>query len=338
MKITLLVLCAFSVNVLADNHLHVALDNLLANMKLNDPELHDIYTTDDRAHEFEEKRSVHEIAKEKLLADLKVSTPTLHKVYMSLPADQQDAFLGDLLNGIGQALKGPASIVTGAAGLVGGAVHGAVKGVVDIGGHIVKGATEGCKSGILGCVGGAIGGTVKGAGNAVVSTLGGAHKGSEAGLNFFDKKHPETPKCAADTTAKCGGYAAKGLCTVNEKWKNYMRTACPTSCCGQIDCHTKSGPKKNQKCVFPYSKNGKTCHGPTCCNLDNDSDGPWCSTKTNSDGEHITGNYGYCEGACAKAPAPCKDETNCAVYKPYCNDPKYVASMKHNCKKTCNFC
>merc|ERR1712168_1016431 len=221
------------VTKMAKDHLHGIIDNFLADMKVNDPELHEIYTTDDRAHEFEEKRSVHEIAKEKLLADLKVSTPTLHKVYMSLPADQQDAFLGDLVNGIGQAFKGPASIVTGAVGLVGGAVHGAVKGVVDAGGHIVKGATEGCKSGILGCVGGAIGGTVKGAGNVVVSTLGGAHKGSEAGLNIFDKKHPEKPKCAADTIA-CKGYAAAGRCTVNAQWTNYMRSACPHSCCGKI--------------------------------------------------------------------------------------------------------
>merc|ERR1712168_1287233 len=200
---------------MANDHLHGIIDNCLADMKVNDPELHEIYTTDDRADEFEEKRSVHEIAKEKFLADLKVSAPELHDIYTSLPADQQDAFLGDLFNGIGHAVKGVASIATGAVGLVGGAVHGAVKGVVDIGHHVVKGATEGCKSGILECVGGAIGGTVKGAGNVVVSTLGGAHKGSEAGLNIFDKKHPAKPKCAADTIAACGGYAAKGYCTVN---------------------------------------------------------------------------------------------------------------------------
>merc|ERR1712168_903130 len=130
---------------MAKDHLHGIIDNCLADMKVNDPELHEIYTTDDRADKFEEKRSVHEIAKEKFLADLKVSAPELHDIYTSLPADQQDAFLGGLFSGIG---------------------------------HVVKGATEGCKSGILGCVGGAIGGTVKGAGNIVVSTLGGAHKGS----------------------------------------------------------------------------------------------------------------------------------------------------------------
>jgi len=221
---------------MAKDHLHGIIDNFLADMKVNDPELHEIYTTDDRADEFEEKRSVHEIAKEKFLADLKVSAPELHDIYTSLPADQQDAFLGGLFSGIGHAVKGVASIATGAAGLVGGAVHGAVKGVIDVGKHVVKGATEGCKSGILGCVGGAIGGTVKGAGNVVVSTLGGAHKGAHIGLNIFDKKHKKKnkKKCAADTTSKCKGYAAKGLCTANEQWTNYMRSACPHSCCGKI--------------------------------------------------------------------------------------------------------
>jgi len=251
------------------NQLHDTIDNFLARMKQNDPVLHAIYTTDDRADEFEEERSVHDIAKEKFLADLKISTPTLHKVYMSLPADQQDAFLGDLFNGIGHAVKGVASIATGAVGLAAGAVHGAVKGVVDIGGHVVKGATEGCKSGILGCVGGALGGTVKGAGNVVVSTLGGAHKGAEIGLNILDKKKPT---CAKDTIAACKGYAAGGRCTVNAAWTNYMRVACPTSCCGKI------------------------------------------------------------------AAAPCKDKISCAAYQPYCNHATYVASMKVNCKKTCNFC
>lgn len=260
------------VTKMSKEEFHDVMENFLANMKVNDPELHKIYTTDDRAHEFKEKRSVHDIAKEKLLADLSVSRPDLHKHYMSLPADQQDAFLGGLISGIGNVAKGVGSIATGAVGLVGGAVHGAAKGIIGVGKHLVEGAVKGCKSGVLGCVGGAIGGTVKGAGNAVVETLGGAHKGAHIGLNIFDKHHKKHHKCADDTSAACAGYAAAGRCTVNAQWTNYMRVACPSSCCGKI------------------------------------------------------------------AAAPCVDKMNCAAYKPYCHAPKYVASLKHHCRKTCHFC
>ena len=61
-------------------------------------------------------------------------------------------------------------------------------------------------------------------------------------------------------------------------------------------CVPTSGPKAGQSCVFPFTFNGKTCPGPSCCNLDNDSKGNWCSTKVDGNGVHITGNYGYCKG------------------------------------------
>lgn len=63
------------------------------------------------------------------------------------------------------------------------------------------------------------------------------------------------------------------------------------------DPQTECSPKAGEKCVFPYTKGGKTCAGPKCCNLDNDPKGAWCSTKTDASGNHISGNYAYCAGS-----------------------------------------
>ena len=61
------------------------------------------------------------------------------------------------------------------------------------------------------------------------------------------------------------------------------------------ECITTEGENAG-KCIFPFTYNGKTCPGPTCCNLDNASKGAWCSTKVDANGNHIDGNYGYCKG------------------------------------------
>ena len=63
-------------------------------------------------------------------------------------------------------------------------------------------------------------------------------------------------------------------------------------------CATTSGPEAGQPCIFPYTAVDKTCAGPTCCNFDDDSKGPWCSTKVDKNGVHITGEYGYCSAPC----------------------------------------
>ena len=56
-----------------------------------------------------------------------------------------------------------------------------------------------------------------------------------------------------------------------------------------------TGPEAGSKCVFPFTKNGKICPGPKCCNVDNDPNGSWCSTKVDANGEHIVGYFGYCD-------------------------------------------
>ena len=66
-----------------------------------------------------------------------------------------------------------------------------------------------------------------------------------------------------------------------------------------LGCVTKSGPSTGVPCVFPYIFEGITCPGPYCCNPSNAPLGAWCSTKVDDSGNHITGNYEYCnEEAC----------------------------------------
>ena len=69
-------------------------------------------------------------------------------------------------------------------------------------------------------------------------------------------------------------------------------------------CFPTSGKKSgaDNPCIFPFTHKGKSCAGPTCCNVDNDPKGPWCSTKTDKNGVHITGHYGYCSGSCIAKP------------------------------------
>ena len=65
-------------------------------------------------------------------------------------------------------------------------------------------------------------------------------------------------------------------------------------------CKTVGGPSANQPCVFPFKWSGKTY---TSCPVDpDDSDETWCSTKTDSEGNHITGQglWGQCGPKCKK--------------------------------------
>ena len=61
----------------------------------------------------------------------------------------------------------------------------------------------------------------------------------------------------------------------------------------QNKCTTSGGPKSGYNCIFPFSNNGKVYGGCTC-DLNSPDEKPWCSTKTDSDGVHIKGNWGYC--------------------------------------------
>ena len=56
-------------------------------------------------------------------------------------------------------------------------------------------------------------------------------------------------------------------------------------------------PKKGKKCKFPFYDGGKYCPGPTCCNLDDDPKGDWCSTERVLRGRkwiHVPGHWRRC--------------------------------------------
>lgn len=52
-----------------------------------------------------------------------------------------------------------------------------------------------------------------------------------------------------------------------------------------------------KKCIFPFKFENKTCPGPKCCNLDNDSEGSWCATEVDDDRNMIDDMYAYCAGS-----------------------------------------
>ena len=65
-------------------------------------------------------------------------------------------------------------------------------------------------------------------------------------------------------------------------------------------CKTVGGPSPNQPCVFPFKWNGKTY---SSCPIDSDdTNETWCSVKTDSNGNHITGQglWGHCGSKCKK--------------------------------------
>ena len=75
-----------------------------------------------------------------------------------------------------------------------------------------------------------------------------------------------------------------------------------------LDCFPSTGGFElevgKDKCIFPFTYKGKTYHGQKCINTPR---GSWCSTKVDANREHVTGNYGYCEGT------PCETETGMLI-------------------------
>ena len=61
------------------------------------------------------------------------------------------------------------------------------------------------------------------------------------------------------------------------------------------------GPSNRTTCVFPFRLAGVTYEA---CTMDMDVK-PWCSTKGDVNGLHISGAWGYCDLEC-----PC-DGTDC---------------------------
>merc|ERR1712176_696569 len=66
-------------------------------------------------------------------------------------------------------------------------------------------------------------------------------------------------------------------------------TSCTTA--AATSCITTSGAKAGDACVFPWTWNGQTYY---TCTTDGGFSTPWCSTLTDSSGNHVTGYWGDC--------------------------------------------
>ena len=62
----------------------------------------------------------------------------------------------------------------------------------------------------------------------------------------------------------------------------------------QKTCATATGPDLNADCIFPFIWLGFLHYG--CTNIDEPT--PWCSTHIDADGNHVLGNWGYCNSSC----------------------------------------
>ena len=69
-------------------------------------------------------------------------------------------------------------------------------------------------------------------------------------------------------------------------------------------CMTKSrGNIPPKPCKFPFKLNNGNVHDS--CTTDQDPDGKlWCSTKVNSNGDHVRGHWGYCGENCQTDTKP----------------------------------
>lgn len=80
-------------------------------------------------------------------------------------------------------------------------------------------------------------------------------------------------------------------------------------------CRTTSDSRNpGAKCVFPFKFKGKTYNG---CPPDLANPGRgWCSTQTDSNGNHVSGqgNYGFCENSCPTNAEMAKTSCNCQVH------------------------
>ena len=63
------------------------------------------------------------------------------------------------------------------------------------------------------------------------------------------------------------------------------------------ECVTARDSKlPNAPCVFPFTHEGVLYEG--CATDPTDKTRRWCSTKTDENGIHVKGNYGFCSGNC----------------------------------------
>jgi len=87
---------------------------------------------------------------------------------------------------------------------------------------------------------------------------------------------------------------------------------------------TESGPKTGVACRFPFKYKGTTYNECTM----KAHHTFWCSTKTNSNGDHISGNYGHCNSNCNRTGC-LTDETGLQEGVP-CTFPFKVKGTTYN--------
>ena len=82
----------------------------------------------------------------------------------------------------------------------------------------------------------------------------------------------------------------------------------PVTSNGQCSTTYEVGtPKKGVKCVFPFKWKSQSFSE---CTTEGDPDAKkWCSTKTDAQGAHVKGNWGYCDDS--KCRERGKDPENC---------------------------
>ena len=90
------------------------------------------------------------------------------------------------------------------------------------------------------------------------------------------------PWCATSTDEN-GNYQSGnwGYCDMDKNCPEELTQACASYSCTTDKC---------TECVFPFTVWGKTYYVCT----DRGEPAPWCSTKTDENGEHVTGNWGFC--------------------------------------------
>jgi len=94
-------------------------------------------------------------------------------------------------------------------------------------------------------------------------------------------------------TSKGYTQCTENTCSTNNNNNNNNNNA--------SQCKTISGPSVGKACVFPFSWAGKTYTACTPWIWGGSNQGNlWCSTRTDSDGNHVNGEgeYGFCSAAC----------------------------------------
>ena len=129
---------------------------------------------------------------------------------------------------------------------------------------------------------------------------------------------PDKPITEHDTQKIEKMYKCTVSRTAYDEWyKEKMAKKCGVDSC----ITTEESKKKCAKCVFPFTVWGTTYHACT----DRGENAPWCSTKTDDNGVHQSGNWGFCN------MDKCQDELELACKEDSCITTKDSTQKCTNC-------